>query len=144
MEEYNRMLRELNTDAIASSVIKKNYGEPIDKIYDLIQMEYIKHTSCSWFSGDVVLLYPSIKEVRSKKYYETIHENYIDINSLYINYHALLVNVTSGSKYVLEKPLRFELNDNLPKNIIDLEELERTTRVDIPIKRVDKTLKLVR
>ena len=108
----------------------------------MIQLEYIKHTSYNWFNGDIVLVYPSIKETKSKKHYDSMHGAYISLNSLYINYHALLVNITNGNRYVLTKPLRFELGDNLPMNISDLEELERTTGIDISIRRVDKALKL--
>lgn len=139
MDEYNRILEELATDAIARYVIKNNYGKPINKIYELIQLEYTKHTSSTWFNGDIVLVYPRTRESKSKKYYETIHGVYIGINSAYINYHALLVNVTNGCKYVLERPLRFELHEDVPKCINDLEELERTTGVDIPLRRVSKS-----
>ena len=139
MVEYDKLLRELDTDIIANRVIRANYGKPIYDIYNMIQLKYIKHTSYNWFNGDIVLVYPSIKEVRSKKHYDSMHGAYIGLNSLYINYHALLVNITNGNRYVLTKPLRFELGDNLPMNISDLEELERTTGVDISIRRVDKT-----
>lgn len=142
MKKYDKMLSELNTDVIADRVIKNNYGKPIYDIYNMIQLEYIKHTSYNWFNGDIVLVYPSIKETKSKKHYDSMHGAYISLNSLYINYHALLVNITNGNRYVLTKPLRFELGDNLPMNISDLEELERTTGIDISIRRVDKALKL--
>lgn len=144
MEDYNEILRDLNTDCIARSVIKKNNNKDIDKIYNLIQMEYIKHTSHRWFDGDIVLVYPNIRETRSKKHYETVHGVYIGENTLYVNYHALLVNISNGSKYVLKKPLKFELGDNLPMCIDDLEGLEKTADIDIPIRRVDKILKLTR
>ena len=144
MEDYNEMIKELNTDCIARSVIKKNNNKDIDKIYNLIQMEYIKHTSHRWFDGDIVLVYSNIRETKSKKHYETVHGVYIGENTLYVNYQALLVNISNGSKYVLKKPLRFESGDNLPKYIDELEELEETTNIDIPIKRVDRILKLTR
>ena len=144
MDEYNRILKELNTDSIAKKVIEKNYGKSIDEIYNLIQMEYIKYTSHNWFNGDVVLTYPSIKETKSKKYYETMYGAIIGINVLYINYNVLLINLSNKTKYVLERPLRFELSDNIPYSILDLEELERITDKNIPIKRVDKVIKLVR
>ena len=144
MEDYNEILRDLNTDCIARSVIKKNNNKDIDKIYNLIQMEYIKHTSHRWFDGDIVLVYPNIRETRSKKHYETVHGVYIGENTLYVNYHALLVNISNGSKYVLKKPLKFELGDNLPMCIDDLEGLEKIADIDIPIRRVDKILKLTR
>lgn len=142
MTKYDKMLSELNTDVIADSVIKNNYGKSIYEIYSKIEMERIKHTSCNWFNGDIVLVYPSIKETKSKRQYYSINGASIKENSTYISYHALLVNITNGNRYVLKEPLRFELGDNLPMNIFDLEELERTTGVDILPRRVDKTLKV--
>ena len=144
MDEYNRILEELATDVIARVVIKNNYGKPINKIYELIQLEYTKHTSSTWFNGDIVLVYPSVVETKSKKYYETIHGVYIGMNASYINYHALLINVTNGCKYVLERPLRFELHEDVPKSITDLEKQEKTTGVDIPLRRVSKSLRYAR
>ena len=140
MKEYNKKLIE----EIANKVIRNNPNKSEDELECLMQLEYIKNTSQNWLNGDIVLVYPSIKEVKSNKEYDTIHGAHISINSKYINYHALLINLHKGYKYVLQKPLRFELSDDLPKNISDLEELERTTGIDIPIKRVDKTLKLIK
>lgn len=68
MSEYDRILEELNTDCIANYVISCNYGKPIEEIYYRIQEEYIKHTSTEWFSGDLVLLYPSIKERHATRF----------------------------------------------------------------------------
>ena len=39
---------------------------------------------------------------------------------------------------MLGKPLRFEVGDSLPMNIGDLEELEKTTGVDIQIRKLRK------
>lgn len=136
MEEYDKILSELNTDYITNQIIKNNYGKPIDKIYDLIQQAYINHMSYNWFPGDMIILYPSIKELKALKTYDTIYKSFIDIGSSYINYHALLINISKNSKYVLNKPLKFELNDKLPFNILELEELERETNTEISIRKV--------
>ena len=133
MEEYNKLLEKLNTDIIARRVINLNKNKPIDKIYELIELAYMKNTSRYWFQGDIVLLYPIIKEVKSRKEYETIYGAHIGKNMLYIYYQALLLDLFSKKKYVLEKAVRFEVGDELPMNIFDLEELERTTDVNIPI-----------
>ena len=136
MEEYNKILEELNKDIIARRVINLNKNKPIDKIYELIELEYMKYTSHYWFQGDIVLLYPNIREMKSKKQYETIYGAHIGKNMLYIYYQTLLLNVSSKKKYVLEKAIRFEVGDELPMNIFDLEELERTTDVNIPIRKL--------
>lgn len=141
MEDYNEMIKELNTDPIANSVIKNNQEKSFEEIDFLIQYEYLKHTSHKWLPDDVVMVYPNIREMKSRKHYETIYGVSINKGTVYISYQALLVNISNGSKYVLKKPLRFEIGDNLPKHVDELEELEETTNIDIPIKRVDKTLK---
>ena len=144
MDEYNRILKELNTDYIAGSVIEKNYGKSIDDIYNLIQMAYIDYTSYNWFSGDVIFVYPKINEVKARKPYTTIYGAHIGLSSLYINYQALLVNVSKKTKYVLKKPLRFEIGDDLPTNILELEDLERKADIQIPIMRLNRKFKVVK
>ena len=85
MDEYDRILNEFNTDPIANFVISNNYGKDIEDIYELIEEEYYRNISEYIFPGEKVLLYPSIKETRSKKrYYTTFNEASIGINSLYI------------------------------------------------------------
>ena len=134
MEEYNESLIELCTDRIARRIINNHHNKNIEKIYELIELEYIKSKSRFWFPGDIVLLYPSIKEMRSKNHYDTIYGAHIGKNMLYINYHALLCNMTTKRKYVLRYSLRFETIDCLPMYISELEELERATNESIPIR----------
>ena len=139
MDDYVRNLSELCTDVIARNVIRNYYGKPIEKIYDLIQQEYIKATSHYWFPGKLVLLYPCIREMKSKNHYETIYGAHIAKGMNYVDYHGLLVlPIPNGDKYVLGKSLRFEVGDSLPMTIMDLEELERTTEVNIPIRKLRK------
>ena len=144
MDEYNRILKELNTDYIAGSIIERNYGKSIDDIYNLIQYAYLDYTSQNWFSGDVIFVYPNIKEVRARKPHTTIYGAQIGLGSLYINYQALLVNTSRKTKYVLKRPLNFEIGDDLPMNILELEELEKTTDIQIPIMRLNRKFKVVK
>jgi hypothetical protein len=136
MDEYNRILDELNTDYIADSIIQRYYGKPLDEIYARIQEAYIEHTSYNWFSGDIVLLYPSFQERKAAKPYNSIHNAYIAKGQTYINYNALLVDKTRNTKYVLRRSLKFELSYELPHTIIELEDLERNTGNEITIKKV--------
>ena len=122
--EYDMLLKELNTNVIANQVIKKNYGKSIDEIYGLIETEYANHLSIYWFPGEPILLYPKIKEVKASKPYTSLSGACIFKNSLYINYHALLINLKNESKYVLRKPLIFELGDDIPINLESLEKLD--------------------
>ncbi len=144
MDEYNRILKELNTDYIAGSIIERNYGKSIDDIYNLIQYAYLDYTSQNWFSGDVIFVYPNIKEVRARKPHTTIYGAQIGLGSLYINYQALLVNTSRKAKYVLKRPLNFEIGDDLPMNILELEKLEKTTDIQIPIMRLNRKFKVVK
>jgi hypothetical protein len=136
MDEYDRILDELNTDYIANDIIQRYYGKPLDEIYARIQEAYIEHTSYNWFSGDIVLLYPSFSERHAIKPYSTVTNAYINKNQTYINYHALLINKSNNTKYVLKHSLKFELGDELPHTIVELEDLERNTGNEITIRKV--------
>ena len=136
MDEYDRILDELNTDYIANEIIERYYGKPLDEIYERIQEAYINHTSYNWLYGDIVLLFPSIHERTAAKPYDSIHNAYIAKGQTYINYNALLIDKTRNTKYVLRKSLKFELSDELPHSIIELEDLERHTGYEISIRRV--------
>ena len=130
------MIEELCTDKIAESVVNNNYGKPIEEIAFLIDVEYAKYESEIWFPGNRVFIYPSIKTLKAKKFYESPYRKIISLYETYINYHALLINETKGSKYVLSKPLRFELTDRIPANISELEELERSNGLNISLRKV--------
>ncbi len=136
MDEYNKILSDLNTDYIANSVINKNYGKPLEEIYDLIQLEYYKHTSTYWLPEHTIILYPAIKEKIASRNYYTINNALIRPNQKYLDYHALLVDITSHSKYVLKHPLKFELGDEIPYTINQLETLEIKNEKEIGIQRV--------
>ena len=137
MDEYDRILNEFNTDPIANFVISNNYGKDIEDIYELIEEEYYRNISEYIFPGEKVLLYPSIKETRSKKrYYTTFNEASIGINSLYINYHALMINIDRNTKYVLKRALKFELGEDIPYNINELERMAIEKDKEINIRRV--------
>ena len=134
--EYDMMTKDLCTDKIAESVVNNNYGKSIEEIVFLIEEEYRKYESTIWFPGDRVFIYPSIKTLSAKKFYESPYGKLISPKETYINYHALLINENKASKYVFIKPLRFELSDKLPTNISELEELERSNGLDISLRKV--------
>lgn len=130
------IIEELCTDKIAEEVVSNNYGKPIEEIVFLIEEEYKKYESTIWFPSNRIWLYPSAKIRKAAKYYETPNGIIISPNNMYINYHALLINETKGTRYVISKPLRFEMCDKYPLNITELEELERTKNLDISLKKV--------
>nr|MBP3258750.1 hypothetical protein [Bacilli bacterium] len=134
--DYDMIIDELCTDRIAEEVVSNNYGKPIEEIAFLIEEEYKKYESTIWFPSNRIWLYPSVKIRKAAKYYETPNGIIISPNTMYINYHALLINETKKTKYVLNKPLRFEVCDKYPLNISELEELERSKNLDISLKKV--------
>ena len=127
--EYDMMAKDLCTDELAESVVDNNYGKSIEELSYLIELERAKYESTIWFPGDKILIYPSIKTLKAKKFYESPYGKIISPEETYINYRALLINENKASKYVFSKPLRFEVHDELPTNISELEELEITSVV---------------
>lgn len=104
-QEYLRQLDLLNTNRITKGIIEKMQGESIEKIYYQIAKEELKHTSNSFFPGDIVILYPTLKEQSSKKVITCDFSGAIIYpKSLYINYRPLLENISKHTTYVLEKP----------------------------------------
>ena len=139
MNDYDLYINDLRTDIIANSVIDKNYGKSIEEIYYLIQLEYEKYASHYCLPGSNILLYPSIKERHAmKNYYSTFDGAPIHKGSLYINYHALLIDLVLKDKYILKKPLIFELGSDVPTNIMELDDLCRNYDYELPIKKVRK------
>ena len=139
MNDYDLLLNDLRTDIIANSVIDKNYGKSIEEIYYLIQLEYEKYTSNYCLPGSIILLYPSIKERHAmKNYYSTFDAAPIHKGSLYVNYHALFIDLVLKHKYILKKPLIFELGSDIPTNIIELDEICRNYNYELPLMRVRK------
>lgn len=139
MSEYDRILKQMSTDCIARSVIENNYGKSIEEIYYLIEMEYMKNTSFYVLPDSRILLYPSIRERHAnKQYYSTFEEAPIYKGSVYINYNALFIDLDSKAKYVLKKPLIFELGADVPGDITELDSICREYEYDLPLKRVNK------
>ena len=130
------IIDELCTDRIAEEVVSNNYGKSIEEIVFLIDEEDNKYESTIWFPHNRIWLYPSVKIRKATKYYETSNGIIISPNNMYINYHALLINETKKTRYVLSEPLRFEVCDKYPLNISELEELERSKNLDISLKKV--------
>ncbi len=141
MTEYDYLLNELRTDFIANEVINKNYGKSIDEIYFLIQYEYEKYTSFYTLPGSKILLYSSVKERHARNnYYSTFDDAPIYKGSIYINYQALLIDLEDKSKYLLKKPLLFELGSYIPNDIVELDELCKSHEYELPLMRVKKKL----
>jgi hypothetical protein len=138
MTEYDEILKDMCTSPIARQVIEANYGKPLDDIYYKIQYEEMKHTSTTWFPGDIVLLYPNIKELKANKIHSSVSDSLIHKGSYYINYSGLLIDYTTKSKYVLGKPLKFELGDITPYTIGELEALEYNKGIDISLKKIKR------
>ena len=139
MKEYDRLLNELRTDSIASSVIDKNYGKSIEEIYYLIEYEYSKYESYYILPGCRVMLYPSITERHARKnYYSTFDEAPIYKGSAYINYSALLIDLDTKNKFLFKKPLIFEIGSDIPMDIVELDDICNKHDYDLPIIRAKR------
>ena len=105
----------------------------------LIQFEYEKYTSYYTLPGSKIILYPSIKESHArKKYYSTFDEAPIYKGSLYINYHALLIDLENKTKYLLQRPLIFEIGSDIPNDILELDEICMNHNYELPLIRIRK------
>jgi hypothetical protein len=137
MDEYNEILQELKTDPIAKAVIKKYYGQPLDVIYYRIEYEYAKYTSTLLFPNNIVLFYPSYKEYKAKNiYYSTLEEYMISKGESYIYYSGLFINLSTNNKYILSKPIRYTLGEEIPKTLVELEDQFRFDEDKINIQRI--------
>ena len=130
--DYDDILEELCVDKIAEEVVNNNYGRSVEEICFLIEQEYAKYKSEIWFPNDTILIHPSVKTRRAAKYYETVNGVIVSPKNLYVNYHALLINESKNTKYVLSKPLIFDIHDKYPMNISELEKIN----LDISLKKL--------
>lgn len=131
VEKYFLMLNEFKTDRIAKKILETLEGESIDKIYNEIEKESENYRSYTLFPGDLVLVYPSIKEQRSKIFRTCDFSGaVIHPGSLYVSYRPLLDNITKKEKFVLSRTIQVESGyiHNLPMEIGELEALEQSMK----------------
>lgn len=128
IEQYFKILKELQDNRLSKKVIENLKGQPIDKIYrELIKKEE-EIRSHSLFPGSLVVVYPNIKEMKSKNFKTCDFSGaIISPGSIYISYRPLLDNMTTNERYVLSRTINVEIGyrSELPINIHELETLEQ-------------------
>lgn len=140
VEQYYTIINQLKDNRISKRVLEKLQGEPITKIYEELMSEEENVRSHSFFPGDLVLVYPNIKEQKSKNFKTCDFSGaIIHPGSLYISYRPLLENITTNEKFVLERTIHVETGYlyNLPRRIDELEALEQDMILETPGQEID-------
>ena len=126
VEWYNSELDLLQTNRIAKEVVERYYGKSImDLIYKIAEEER-KMTSDIFFSGDIIEMYPYIREQKARKPITCdFSAGIIRTGSLYISARPLLKDLNNGKTYVLKRTIKVEDGywSELPTNIQELEDL---------------------
>lgn len=128
IEEYFNILMELQDNRLSKKVIENLKGEPIDKIYRELMKAEEEVRSHSLFPGSLVVVYPNIKEMRSKTFKICDFSGaVISPGSIYTSYRPLLDNMTTNERYILSRTIKVEIGyrNELPTNIHELEALEQ-------------------
>ena len=140
IEQYFTILNQLKTNRISKIVLEEFQGESIDTIYQELMKEEEKFRSYSLFPGDLVLVYPNIKEQRSKNFKTCdFSGGIIYPGSLYASYRPLLDNITTNERFVLARTIHVEAGYvyNLPRRIDELEALEQDMKLETPNQEID-------
>ena len=140
LQEYIKILDNLKTNRISKKIVEEMQGLPISEICRQIEEAEAEVTSNLLFRGDLVLVYPRIKEQRSRTYRTCdFSGGIITPGSFYISYNPLLENLSTDNHYILKRPLIVELGylDRLPSNIGELEELEQRMINESEDKEID-------
>ena len=128
IEEYFNILRELQDNRLSKKVIENLKGEPIDKNYRELMKAEEEVRSHSLFPGSLVVVYPNIKDMRSKTFKICDFSGaVISPGSIYTSYRPLLDNMTTNERYILSRTIKVEIGyrNELPTNIHELEALEQ-------------------
>lgn len=118
IKNINQILRQEITDC------KLNFGI----ITETIDIKLTKYVSYDYFPNHKVVLYPTIKKLKSTKLIKcNICGSAIFPNSHYLSYRPLLNDLDSSKVYVLKNTIKCETSyyDILPKDIFAFEEFNR-------------------
>lgn len=134
VEKYYQLLASLKSTSISRDIVDYYEGHSIDFIYRKIVEEEQSYTSDILFPGDLVILYPNIKEQRSKNFITCdFSGGIIYPGSFYVNYRPMLDNITTKTTYVLRRTIKVETGyaSELPTSIAEFEDLERRMQLEI-------------
>lgn len=140
IKQYFTIINQLKDNRISKRLLEELHGESIATIYQELMCEEEKYRSHSLFPGDLVLIYPNIKEQKSKSFKTCDFSGaIIHPGSLYVSYRPLLDNITTNERFVLAKTIHVEAGYvyDLPTKIDELEALEQNMKLEIPNQEID-------
>ncbi len=119
IEEINTLLKN------ETSKIIKYDNNSLLELENKIQEELFINTSSYLFPGDIVLLYPLVREYKANSSIMCdISGSIIQKGSYYSSYRPLIDNIITREHYILEKSINLETSYRhvLPKNIFEFDE----------------------
>ena len=140
LEEYFLILKKIQNNRISKRIVESLYGKSIETIYQEVIKEEEKFRSHSIFPGDLVVVYPNIKEQKSHDFKTCDFSGaIISPGTLYVSYRPLLENITTKESYVLKRTIHVEVGYiyNLPTAIDELEALEQNMILETPDSEID-------
>lgn len=118
-------------EAIKNGSIKYNevsgYTDTLMSLSIEVAEEENRHRSEYSFAGDVIVLYPSIKTVKSRKIHLCAFSGArIPVGSEYSVYRLFVDNITSNERYCLEEPICMEVGyeDKVPTTVSELDDFD--------------------
>lgn len=124
IEWYEQEIANLKRNKLAKDIIEKEYGSSILQLMDQIEEEERQLISELFFSGEMMEMYPNIKEQRAKKPITCdFSGGIIKPGSFYASFRPLLKNINNGRTYVLKRTIKVEsgYESDLPTTIQELE-----------------------
>ena len=128
IKQYFIVLKQLKNNRVSKKIVESLYGKSLATIYQEIMRAVEELKSYLISPGDLIILYPNIKEYKSKNFKTCDFSGaIIHPGSLYISYRPLLENITKKESFVLKKTLHVETGYiyRLPTEIGELETLEQ-------------------
>ena len=128
---YDQALADMGNDQMTKDIVDRYYGDSIASIYrrvETAQYEFMeKNTSELLFPGEIVKVYPGIKNPKARKMITCDFSGArIYPGSFYVSYRPMIKNIQNGATYVLSRTIRVESGYewDLPTTISSLDTLE--------------------
>lgn len=133
LEMYDRAVESLGSSRFIQRIITKYYGKSLFEIFDYIKKEESLYVSDIFFPGEKIIMYPNIKEQKSRKVITCdFSGGLIFPGSVYVSFRPMLKNMDDGTAYVLKRTLKVESGyiSSLPRNIQEFETLALNMQYD--------------
>lgn len=123
---YKSELEYLKKDKIFKKYLNAYEGRPLIEIYEAITEIELDLRSELFFPGERIIMYPSIKEQRTRQFLTCdFSGGIINPGSLYVSFRPLLKNIDDNTAYVLKRTIKVENGYfyDLPRDLRSFEEL---------------------